>query len=174
MEPPLASASPSGSVTSSPTASSASLSRLRAAFWLRSVLRALQLGQSHIPFTAEVLIDDLASGAGLAAGVPLVGFYQHGAIPVGLVPDLVQQAGHSSVGERLGLQPSLNHARHVEGLNAQGVVLSDQGKADVMVRVVAQAGYPAVGLVQAALGFPPSPAARCASRLGLLPAAEFA
>ena len=47
MESPPASASPSGSVTSSPTASSASLSRLRAAFWFR-LCWALQLGQPNL------------------------------------------------------------------------------------------------------------------------------
>ena len=46
MVSPPASASPSGSVTSSPTASSASFRRLRAAFWLRSCC-VPQLGHSH-------------------------------------------------------------------------------------------------------------------------------
>ena len=76
---------------------------------------------------------------------------------LGLVPYLVQQAGHSGVGQRPGLQPSFDHARHVQGLDTHGVVLADQGKADVVVGVVAQAPLPGGGSGRCAVGLPTSP-----------------
>ena len=83
-------------------------------------------------------------------------------------------AGHCGVGQRLGLQPSFDHARHVQGFDTQGVVLSDQGKADVVVRVIAQSDHPALGVVDAPLGFPPTPAAGRPARLRPLPATQSA
>ena len=41
-----------------------------------------------------------------------------------------------------------------------GVVLADQGAADVVVRVIAQSDHPSLGAVNASLGFPPTPAAQ--------------
>ena len=46
-------------------------------------------------------------------------------VPVGLVLDLVQQAGHSGVGQRPGLQSSFDHASDVQGLDAECMVLAD-------------------------------------------------
>ena len=124
------------------------------------------------PFTAEILILHTAVGTGLAAGIPLDGLHDPSTVPAGLVLDLVQQAGHSGVGQRPGLQTSFYHAGDVQGLDTQGVVLAHQGTADVVVRVVAQACYPAVGVVDAALGFPPTAASGRAARM--LPTPQLA
>ena len=92
----------------------------------------------------------------------------------GLVAYLLQQTGHAGVGQRLGLQASFDHARDVQRLDAKGVVLADQGAADVVVRVIAQSDHPSLGAVNASLGFPPTPAAQPPASLCPLPAAQCA
>ena len=60
------------------------------------------VGADPVWLTAQVSVDDCASGAGLAAGIPLVGLNDLSVVPAGLVPHLVQQAGSAGVGQRLG------------------------------------------------------------------------
>ena len=85
------------------------------------------------------------------------GCHDLGAVPLGLVAYLGQQAGHAGVGEGLGLQSGPDHACDVQGFDTQGVVLADQGPADLMVRIASQSRGPAVSTVDTVLRLPPSP-----------------
>ena len=76
----LASASPSRSVTSSPTASQRQFKQVASCVPVTVVDNAA-IGTVPFPCTAEVSVHDSASGAGLAAGKPLVGFQNAGAVP---------------------------------------------------------------------------------------------
>ena len=90
VEPPPASAPPSRSMTSSPTASSASFRRLRAAFSF-PVVPGATIGTVPFRFPPKCGVHHTADRTGLAAGMPLVGCHDAGAVPLGLVTYLFQQ-----------------------------------------------------------------------------------
>ena len=77
-------------------------------------------GAGPLGFSAEFRVDHAAGRAGFAAGITLVGFHDPGAVPIRLVTDLTHQAGHSGIGEGLGLQTCPDHAGNVQALNTQG------------------------------------------------------
>ena len=70
--------------------------------------------------TAQVSVYDTASGAGPAAGIPLVGRNDLSVVPAGLVPYLVQQAGHVGVGQRLGWLFWVTTGAHSAATTSQG------------------------------------------------------
>ena len=171
MESPPASAPPSRSITSSPTASSASFRRLRAAFSLRSCMTP-QPGHDHWGCRLRLCSPHRRRNRSCCwdtTGQPRQRGYRTTGPCNGSAPAGSDIAG---VGQGLGLQTRPDHAGDVQGLDAQGVVLRHQRAADVMVGIVSQALGATVGAVDAPLGFPPAPAARRSPRLGTLPTAE--
>ena len=114
----------------------------------------------------QVSLVRIATGASITR-VPL---------PASVLATVSQHAGHSGVDlDALGeCSPAGEHGRR-SGVCASCTwcgTCGGQGKADVVVGVIAQACYPAVGAVNATLSLPPAPAARRSPRLRPLPATQ--
>ena len=119
------------------------------------------------------MVDVLALVAGLARGEEPVGLHDEGAVPLGLVADLPEEFSDGGVPDGLGLMPQFIHARHIQRLDAEHLVLPDQQSADLVMQVFAQAQDFAPDGVDPVLGFVPAAGTLLSAGLYFLPAREL-
>ena len=125
------------------------------------------------PLTLEFRVHGPAGRAGLTRWIEAICHCDSAVMPLALVDQLALDLAHAGVGLCLR-RPAFHHAHYVQIFDHEGLILSDQARGHLVLRVATQSHDAPLEPVLTPLRFPPAPTARRPARLRPLPSLQLA